>query len=307
MLPRELVALAADAAAAALGRNLLPAAAPPGEGRHGEGRHGGPAAVAAASPAELLAELGVRVTTAAEALRVEGPSPQASAGAALISAGHAGAAATPSPAPNQRPVPGTAAAGRGRGAPGGGDGGGLDLGADVRAALSAAKARSAVEVRPRPVHPPAARRARPCATAQPAAAARTPRGSPFFTAPRAPQDPVRHLRNGERGPRYIGNCTGNCTLLTQVGAPSVPDVRWEDVGGLEGAKEAIRATLELPLRHPQLFAAGLRRRSGLLLYGPPGERARGGRGRAGVRGGSTAGEWPGGASAGERSGRRQGA
>ena len=50
----------------------------------------------------------------------------------------------------------------------------------------------------------------------------------------------------------------------------VPDVKWEDVGGLEHVKEAILETVELPLRHPELFASGLRRRSGLLLYGPPG-------------------------------------
>ncbi|GIM02538.1 hypothetical protein Vretimale_7353, partial [Volvox reticuliferus] len=56
----------------------------------------------------------------------------------------------------------------------------------------------------------------------------------------------------------------------EVGAPTVPDVRWDDIGGLEGAKRAILDTVELPLRHPQLFAAGLRRRSGVLLYGPPG-------------------------------------
>ena len=48
-------------------------------------------------------------------------------------------------------------------------------------------------------------------------------------------------------------------------------MRWEDVGGLAAVKAAILDTVELPLRHPQLFAAGLRRRSGVLLYGPPGE------------------------------------
>jgi peroxin-6 len=42
------------------------------------------------------------------------------------------------------------------------------------------------------------------------------------------------------------------------------------VGGLDDVKAAILDTVELPLRHPQLFAAGLRQRSGVLLYGPPG-------------------------------------
>ena len=58
----------------------------------------------------------------------------------------------------------------------------------------------------------------------------------------------------------------------QIGAPSIPDVRWEDVGGLVSVKAAILDTVELPLRHPGLFASGLRRRSGVLLYGPPGKK-----------------------------------
>ncbi len=53
----------------------------------------------------------------------------------------------------------------------------------------------------------------------------------------------------------------------------MPDVRWDDVGGLENVKRAILDTVELPLKHPSLFAAGLRQRSGVLLYGPPGKLA----------------------------------
>lgn len=43
------------------------------------------------------------------------------------------------------------------------------------------------------------------------------------------------------------------------------------MGGLEDVKKAILDTVEMPLRHPGLFAAGLRQRSGVLLYGPPGK------------------------------------
>lgn len=43
------------------------------------------------------------------------------------------------------------------------------------------------------------------------------------------------------------------------------------MGGLENVKRAILDTVELPLKHPSLFAAGLRQRSGVLLYGPPGK------------------------------------
>ena len=62
-----------------------------------------------------------------------------------------------------------------------------------------------------------------------------------------------------------------------IGAPTVPATTWEDVGGLEDVKAAIRDVVELPLKRPDLFAAragsnsgGVDGRSGALLYGPPG-------------------------------------
>ncbi|KAK9733644.1 hypothetical protein RND81_04G081200 [Saponaria officinalis] len=55
-----------------------------------------------------------------------------------------------------------------------------------------------------------------------------------------------------------------------LGAPKVPNVKWEDVGGLEDVKKAILDTVQLPLLHKELFSSGLRRRSGVLFYGPPG-------------------------------------
>lgn len=55
-----------------------------------------------------------------------------------------------------------------------------------------------------------------------------------------------------------------------LGTPKVPNVKWEDVGGLEDVKKSILDTIQLPLLHKELFSSGLRRRSGVLLYGPPG-------------------------------------
>ncbi len=55
---------------------------------------------------------------------------------------------------------------------------------------------------------------------------------------------------------------GKEDYLRKVGAPSIPSVNWEDVGGLQDVKEEILDTLQLPLDHPELFASGLRRRSG---------------------------------------------
>ena len=50
-----------------------------------------------------------------------------------------------------------------------------------------------------------------------------------------------------------------------------PDVQWEDVGGLDDARERLREGVELPLRHPDAFKRlGIRPAKGFLLYGPPG-------------------------------------
>ncbi|KAG8958992.1 peroxisomal assembly protein [Tulasnella sp. 419] len=55
-----------------------------------------------------------------------------------------------------------------------------------------------------------------------------------------------------------------------IGAPKIPNVSWDDVGGLANVKKDILDTIQLPLEHPELFADGLKKRSGILLYGPPG-------------------------------------
>jgi transitional endoplasmic reticulum ATPase len=52
---------------------------------------------------------------------------------------------------------------------------------------------------------------------------------------------------------------------------SIPDVSWQDIGGLAAVKQRLQETVELPLRHPQLLtASGLPPHVGALLYGPPG-------------------------------------
>ncbi|XP_073526287.1 uncharacterized protein [Phyllobates terribilis] len=57
---------------------------------------------------------------------------------------------------------------------------------------------------------------------------------------------------------------------SSVGTPEIPDVRWDDVGGLEDAKELIKDTIQLALQNKDSYTSGLRKRSGILLYGPPG-------------------------------------
>ncbi len=55
-----------------------------------------------------------------------------------------------------------------------------------------------------------------------------------------------------------------------IGAPKIPNVSWDDVGGLENVKDAVMETIQLPLERPELFAKGMKKRSGILFYGPPG-------------------------------------
>ncbi|MGM0398564.1 MAG: CDC48 family AAA ATPase [Halobacteriota archaeon] len=51
----------------------------------------------------------------------------------------------------------------------------------------------------------------------------------------------------------------------------VPDVTWEDVGGLEDTKERLRETIQWPLEYGNIFEAmDLESTRGVLLYGPPG-------------------------------------
>jgi transitional endoplasmic reticulum ATPase len=51
----------------------------------------------------------------------------------------------------------------------------------------------------------------------------------------------------------------------------IPDVKWDDVGGLEEAKEVLRETVEWPLKYGKLFEyAKTRPTKGVILHGAPG-------------------------------------
>ncbi len=50
-----------------------------------------------------------------------------------------------------------------------------------------------------------------------------------------------------------------------------PNVKWEDIGGLDGIKQELKEAVEWPLKYPQSFTnMGVRPPRGILLYGPPG-------------------------------------
>jgi transitional endoplasmic reticulum ATPase len=50
-----------------------------------------------------------------------------------------------------------------------------------------------------------------------------------------------------------------------------PNVKWNEVGGLEDIKKDLKEAVEWPLTHPEIFKnMGIRPPRGVLLYGPPG-------------------------------------
>lgn len=52
---------------------------------------------------------------------------------------------------------------------------------------------------------------------------------------------------------------------------AIPELSWDDIGGLDEVKERLRELIEKPLQHPVAFASmGIKPPTGILLYGPPG-------------------------------------
>ncbi len=51
----------------------------------------------------------------------------------------------------------------------------------------------------------------------------------------------------------------------------VPDIKWDDIGGLESAKQELIEAVEWPLKYPENFEKfGVKPPKGVLIYGPPG-------------------------------------
>jgi len=60
------------------------------------------------------------------------------------------------------------------------------------------------------------------------------------------------------------------TLMREV-LVEVPEVHWDDIGGLDEVKQQLREAVEWPLKHPEVYEKmGIRPPKGILLYGPPG-------------------------------------
>src|SRR3984893_1194524 len=62
-------------------------------------------------------------------------------------------------------------------------------------------------------------------------------------------------------------------VISEKGAAlrGVPEVTYEDIGGIKDELQKVREMIELPLRHPEIFEKlGIEAPKGILLYGPPG-------------------------------------
>jgi transitional endoplasmic reticulum ATPase len=88
---------------------------------------------------------------------------------------------------------------------------------------------------------------------------------------------VAHAVGRESGPDAVA--AGDFEAARETVGPSamrgftvsVPEVTYDDVGGLDDAKRELARAVEWPLAHPELFAEfGTKPARGILLYGPPG-------------------------------------
>lgn len=82
----------------------------------------------------------------------------------------------------------------------------------------------------------------------------------------------KKLRGALAGKSQFYTCHSQDITDDMAGAilSEKPNIRWEDVAGLEGAKEALKEAVILPIRFPHLFVGKRKPWRGILLYGPPG-------------------------------------
>lgn len=95
-----------------------------------------------------------------------------------------------------------------------------------------------------------------------------------------PQKPVKEEQSGpvdEKGNDSDGEAESDDPekkkLQNQLQGAIVierPNVKWSDVAGLEGAKEALKEAVILPIKFPHLFTGKRTPWRGILLFGPPG-------------------------------------
>lgn len=64
--------------------------------------------------------------------------------------------------------------------------------------------------------------------------------------------------------------TSNPSALRET-AVEVPNITWDDIGGLAKVKQELQETVQYPVEHPEMFEKyGMSPSKGVLFYGPPG-------------------------------------
>ncbi|OQS54924.1 CDC48 [Ecytonucleospora hepatopenaei] len=84
-----------------------------------------------------------------------------------------------------------------------------------------------------------------------------------------PSSVLKNLRVTRENFNYAVQNTDPSSLRETV--IETPNVKWSDIGGLEGVKTELRETVMYPVNHPEKFTKfGQNPSKGVLLYGPPG-------------------------------------
>ena len=79
-------------------------------------------------------------------------------------------------------------------------------------------------------------------------------------------------RSGQASPERAGAASSEGGVVdSPVGTASTPATTYDDIGGLDDAKQRLREAVEWPLRHAEMFdRLDIDPPTGILLYGPPG-------------------------------------
>ncbi|TRY53942.1 hypothetical protein DNTS_029792 [Danionella cerebrum] len=91
---------------------------------------------------------------------------------------------------------------------------------------------------------------------------------------KAPAKPVKESQSSDKGNESDGEeDPEKKKFQNQLSGAIVmekPNIKWNDVAGLEGAKEALKEAVILPIKFPHLFTGKRTPWRGILLFGPPG-------------------------------------
>lgn len=83
-------------------------------------------------------------------------------------------------------------------------------------------------------------------------------------------EPVASGEDGKSGKKKDSENDKLKDSLANAIVSEKPNVRWDQVAGLETAKSELQATIIMPVKFPELFQGKTKPWSGILLYGPPG-------------------------------------